>query len=118
MAAFDIIFLSETNSHFAAISGTALDGHTALNSDLYADPKSLFAGHGIFVIVRDSLTEKLTIKKGSSRNVIWVHAKPEVLGQEVIFGAAYIPPEGSKYLGDRDDVFDRINPAIPKLGWI
>ena len=112
LAAYDIIFLSETKSHFAAISGTALDGHTALNSDLYADAKNLFAGHGIFVIVRDALVGKMTIKSGSSRNVMWVHAKPEVLGQEVIFGAVYIPPQGSKYLGDRDDVFGRIKADI------
>ena len=95
LSEFDLICLSETKSQHADLKNTALQhSHVAINSDL-KNAHNLVGSQGVLVLVKNEYENYVREVEGVSKNVVWFTLDKEVLGKKCIFGAVYIPCEGS-----------------------
>ena len=66
---------------------------------------------GIVVFVKDFLYSNIEVLECSSENALWFIVN-NILYEHVLFGACYIPPEGSEFISI--DIFDVIETEILK----
>jgi hypothetical protein len=105
---YDIICLSETK----------LSNIDEINIDQYVIKcvnRSVCKSNsgGIAILVRQTMCKYVEVLESSSQNVLWFKIEENFLGENCIFGAVYIPPEGSKY--SSISIFDDIENNIIEL---
>ena len=113
LANFDIIFLSETRTGFAHLTGSKLEEFTAINSDIESDPNQLVAKVGILVIVRDQFINRVKLENGCSNQVVWISLSNTEQETILVCGAVYLASESAPY--HSYDMFDDIATDISQL---
>ena len=113
LANFDFIFLSETRTGFAHLTGSKLEGFTAINSNIESDPKQLVAKVGIMVIIRDELINRVKLEKGGSNQVVWLSLSNTAQETILVCGAVYLASESAPY--NSYDMFDDIATDIAQF---
>ena len=105
---FDIVCLSETKVGF-------LDdylipyGYSYIFKERNKSSKVPHGGiHGLGVLVKSHISKHISIAANvTSESVLWLNISENAFGYPFLLGAAYIPPENSKYYDD--SIFDDIS---------
>lgn len=102
---YDIIGLTETKTDDS--DSISLPGYVSFTKNRHT--LSNVRSGGILVAIRESIVKYVHIIKTDCKYALWFKISKTLFNtcEDVLFGACYIPPEGSKY--SSNDCFWRLN---------